>query len=321
MPNELSEFIDRNKEKWQELETLLEKIRVRGFKILSAEELNSLGRLYRETSADLAIAKSYSDKHRIVYYLNNLVGKTHGYIYQTKPARLKAIWEFYRLRFPAIFRENFIFTLSASLIFLSFGLIGFFTAFKEESFSSLIIPQEILASIEKKEMWTHDITGIAPLASSAIMTNNISVTLSAFALGITFCIGTFYILAFNGLMLGVLAYLVAINGMTMDFWSFVMPHAVVELMCIFIAGGAGLLMGSSLILPGELKRKDALILRAKTAVELVLGCVPFLIVAGIIEAFISPSFLNPFSKMIFAVFMIILFYIYLFIPINKKIRK
>jgi len=236
MAVESSRFIDGKKERWGYLNELLEKIRIRGFSGLSYDELNSLGSLYREMSADLAFAKTHLQDNRLTDYLNNLVAKAHGYIYQTKPARLKAVWRFYNKQFPALFRTTFKFTLIAFLIFFFSAWVGFFTALGEERFAGLLLPTSIIESVEEKKMWTNDITSIAPLASTRILTNNISVTFSAFALGITLGIGTFYILALNGLIFGVVTYFTAAHNMSLDFWSFVLPHGIIELMCIFIAG-------------------------------------------------------------------------------------
>ncbi|UCC94421.1 MAG: stage II sporulation protein M [Candidatus Omnitrophota bacterium] len=310
---ESSQFIDRKRQRWQALSHLLNKIQLKGFRNLAPGELKSLGELYREVSADLAFSKTHLGDEKLLHYLNDLVAKAHGYIYQTKPARLKALWQFYYYQFPPLFRQTSNFTLIAFGIFMFGALLGFFTALNEENFPILLIPPSIMESIEQEKMWTQDITSVAPLASSTIMTNNISVTFTAFALGITLGIGTFYILAFNGLRLGVIAYLITIHDMSLDFWSFVLPHGVIELTCIFISGGAGLILGSGLLLPSQLRRKDALTIKAKIAVKLVLGCIPPLIIAGIIEGFISPAdFLPAWLKLLFALLAGFLFYLYLF---------
>src|SRR5258708_24565215 len=89
-------------------------------------------------------------------------------------------------------------------------------------------------------MWTHSIVSIKPQASSAIMTNNLSVSFMAFASGITAGIGTLYLLFFNGIMIGVIGTACANYGMSVRLWSFVSPHAMLELPAIFVAGGAGM---------------------------------------------------------------------------------
>jgi uncharacterized membrane protein SpoIIM required for sporulation len=128
-----------------------------------------------------------------------------------------------------------------------------------------------------------------PFASSAIMTNNMSVSFTAFAMGITGGLGTIYMMAFNGLLIGVIGTACALSGMSVPFWSFVAPHGALELPAIFIAGGAGLRLAQGLLFPGFLPRRHSLTAAGGEAVKLVLGCIPLLVIAGIIEAFISPT--------------------------------
>jgi len=130
---------------------------------------------------------------------------------------------------------------------------------------------------------------IKPLASSFIMTNNLTVSFTTFALGITAGLGTIWMLALNGLLFGVVNAACWQVGMSQQLLSFVAPHGVLELPAIFIAGGGGLLLAKGLLFPGNLPRKASLVLEGGRAVRLVLGIIPLLIVAGTIEGFVSPS--------------------------------
>src|SRR5204862_4299432 len=94
-------------------------------------------------------------------------------------------------------------------------------------------------------------------------------------------------------------------------FGFVVSHGVIELSCIFIAGGAGLLIGTALLMPGDLSRGDALKSRGMEAVRLIVGCVPLLVVAGIIEGFISPQPISAFIKIGIGVLTGITLYSYL----------
>jgi uncharacterized membrane protein SpoIIM required for sporulation len=138
-------------------------------------------------------------------------------------------------------------------------------------------------------MWTRSIVSVKPLASSAIMSNNILVSFTAFAGGILAGIGTVYMMVFNGLMIGTIAVACHRAGLSVSLWSFVAPHGALELPAIFMAGGAGLLMAKGLLAPGFLSRRDSLTEATAVAVRLVLGVIPLLIVAGVIEGFISPT--------------------------------
>ena len=137
------------------------------------------------------------------------------------------------------------------------------------------------------------------------------VTFYAFAFGALFGLGTLYVMAQNGLSIGAVLALVYRAGYGIDLVTFMVGHGVIELSCIFIAGGAGMLIGSAIILPGDLSRADALKSRGLEAVRLIAGCVPLLVVAGTIEGFISPAAINPLIKYAIAILTGIALYTYL----------
>ena len=128
-----------------------------------------------------------------------------------------------------------------------------------------------------------------------------------------FTLGTVYVLITNGMLIGAVGGLCHIYGLSLPLWSFISPHGYIELSVIFIAGGAGLMMGYSLINPKLATRKLALRDAAKDAVRLIGGCIPFLVIAGIIEGFISPSSLKPWLKLAIGAGTGILLYVYLFL--------
>jgi uncharacterized membrane protein SpoIIM required for sporulation len=129
--------------------------------------------------------------------------------------------------------------------------------------------------------------------SALIITNNIKVAAIAFAGGSTAGIITLLIVGFNGLDLGTVAALFAHNGYGMDLWATIAPHGVIELTAIQIAGGAGLILAAGYVRPGRARRVDALAANGARAVVLMLGVAGMLVVAGLIEGFISPQRFSP----------------------------
>ena len=147
----------------------------------------------------------------------------------------------------------------------------------------------MVATIERHEMWTKSVVSAKPQESSHIMTNNITVTFMVFAGGILAGLPTILMLFWNGMSVGIISTACAQHGMALDLWSFVAAHGALELPSIFIAGGAGLRIASGLLFPGMLSRKKALAQAGGEAVRLLAGTIPMLFVAGILEAFLSPT--------------------------------
>ena len=289
MAESIRKFIESRRPRWEKLEATLQSLE-RGR--LSASELIGLTRLYREATADLARLQTFQNQEgledELKSYLNHLVARAYSQIYRSAPPRMTSLWRFLRSGFPATFRQTLPWTLVALSAFAIGLTYGFITAISDSSFVALIVPPQLIQKVEEGTVWFDSILAVKPLASSLIMTNNISVSFLAFALGMTFGLGTLYLMVFNGLMVGTLAGLCYSHDLGVPFWSFVLPHGVIELTAIFIAGGAGFLLGGALLFPGDLPRKDALLKRARQAGSLILGCVPLLVVAGVVEGFFSP---------------------------------
>jgi uncharacterized membrane protein SpoIIM required for sporulation len=304
---------------WRRLEELLDRTDREGFKTLARTELQELGRLYRQIAADLATVREDAGSVRFATYLNQLLARAHNTIYSAHRPRTSGIFHFYRTTFPQTFRENASYCLAALLLFIVTGVIGASLTLRDPDFKLKVLGSEMVDTIDRHEMWTHSIVGIKPLASSAIMTNNISVAFMTFASGILGGVGTIYMIAFNGLLIGVVGAACGMAGMSVPLWSFVAPHGVLELPAIFIAGGAGLRLGRGLLFPGFLPRRDSLSLAGGEAVKLVLGCIPMLIVAGVIEAFISPTELAISMKFALAAALFTMLTLYLMS--GKEIRS
>jgi uncharacterized membrane protein SpoIIM required for sporulation len=172
----------------------------------------------------------------------------------------------------------------------------------------------MMETIEQRRMWTDSVVTIKPLASSAIMTNNLTVAFTAFAMGITAGLGTIWMMIVNGLLIGVIGAATWRAGMALQLWSFVAPHGVLELPAIFIAGGAGLEIARGLLFPGLLSRRDSLARAGGRATQLLLGTIPLLVIAGVIEGFFSPSGAPVAMKFVLATVLFLALLSYLFLP-------
>ena len=302
--------MEKRKPHWSRLEALVAKGRP-GVSVFAHEELRELALLYRQTASDLAAAREHRADAQLAAYLNQLLGRAHNLIYSASPGRSRNVLAFYARTFPRIFRETWRYTLAATAIFLLGALLGLTVCLIDPSFERHVLGGPMMDTIERRQMWTHSILAVKPLASSKILTNNLSVSFAAFATGITAGVGTAWMMLFNGLLMGVIGAACFRSGMSVPLWSFVAPHGSLELPAIFIAGGAGLLLGSALIAPGTLSRGEALRLRGSSAVRLLLGVIPLLVIAGIVEGFVSPVGIEPWLKVVIGASLFALLVLYL----------
>lgn len=291
----IQRWISRREADWRRLNTLLKQVETKGLKSLRAKEITELASLYRSVSGDLARAKTHKMGQIISQDLQNLTSRSYVQIYRgSRHQEWQKVRDFYRWGFPATVRETFPYTLLATLIFLIPGLIAWWYAWQDPVFLDLVVPEELITKVrDEQQLWMGSIIGIEPLASSNIMINNLSVSFNAVAGGITGGLLTAYIMAYNGLHIGAIATLVGQNNLAYPFWAFVLPHGSLELPAIFLAGGAGLLIARGLLFPGKYRRRDALQYYSGKAAKLVLGIIPMLVIAGIIEGFFSPNPLIP----------------------------
>jgi uncharacterized membrane protein SpoIIM required for sporulation len=296
---------------WRRLDQLVERTSSSGYKSLSRHELQELGLLYRQIASDLAALRDDRGSAHYAQYLNQLLARAHHTIYAAERQSPRAIFTFWLVTFPETFRRNLAPIAVALALFTGAAIVGAILTVRDPDFKTSVLGPQMVETIDRREMWTHSIVAIKPVASSAIMTNNLSVALMTFAMGITAGIGTVYMLIFNGLLIGVIGTACATAGISLQLWSFVAPHGVLELPAIMIAGGAGLKLAQGLLFPGLLPRRESVGRAGTEAVKLTLGCVPILIVAGVIEGFVSPTDLSVAMKFTMASATFVLFVAYL----------
>jgi len=184
----------------------------------------------------------------------------------------------------------------AALALLCAGLVtGAMAAVAEPGSVEAIVPPAVRAHLQQGTLWTD----AAPLSAtplvfgSRVVTNNLAVALTVFALGLTAGLGTMALLFFNGLHVGVILALTFEAGLGTRLLGFMAAHGLVEMASILVAGQAGLILGAAIVAPGELSRADALRERGRSALRLLLGTLPLFFAIGLVEGFVSPGPLFP----------------------------
>lgn len=314
MSRSAQRFVRTHYPMWERLSELTDKAHGSHLNALSDEELHELGVLYRRASADLARAKTrYSSTNagrELVRSLNDLVLRAHTQVYSAPAPQPRNILPFFLHGFPAAIQRNWQLILLAAFFMFLPGLVAYLTVVFNPDSASLFVPESAIYEVQKRAEqkiivgWgaRTEFEGLlsSPETSSYIMTNNIRVTIMAVALGVTAGVGTAVVLFMNGLLIGGLAGVASAVQADQLFWAVILPHGVLELLAISIAGGAGLLIGRALWAPGDLPRRDALKLAGIEAAQLLAGVAVMLVVAGLIEGFFTPLPLSPLLKLAFS---------------------
>jgi uncharacterized membrane protein SpoIIM required for sporulation len=262
----IERFVAVRRPEWQRLEELLARAR-RGPERLSAAELEELGRLYRRSTSDLAIARRDFAGDAVASYLEQLVGRAHPVVYRRPRGSAAGLARFAASGFPRAFRENARYTLAAFLLVAApFALSFAATMLDPINGRVLLSARPFVEQVERGESWLVIPDQVRPLMASFIWLNNVQVSFFAFAGGVLFGLGSAYVLIANGLSLGAVAGLAASYGLGPTLGSFVAAHSGIELTVVFTAGGAGLRIGHALLDPGLLPRRAALAAAARLGV-------------------------------------------------------
>lgn len=291
MAEPLPAFVARRRPDWSKLDGLLSAL---DRKALNAEALRDLDVLYRRAAADLAHAQSFYPGTDAQRFLNQLCGRAYGRIYQPRARRLAAVRAFFAHGFPGAVQAELGFIGAAAALLFSGALLGLSTVLLQPALAPMFVSEDIQRFVAHHRLWTDAAADLPPSdVALQIIYNNLTVTVAAFAAGITAALGTVLLLLFNGITIGAVVAHCINGGVGPGILVFMSAHGFVELSVICICGGAGLIVGHALIVPGERPRSEVLRERAARAVQLVVGCAPFLAGIGVVEGFISPGHFFP----------------------------
>jgi uncharacterized membrane protein SpoIIM required for sporulation len=307
----VDEFVTRRQADWRELETLLGRAAGRGLRSFAGPELERFGRLYRHTSADLAVAQRDFPGDRVRTYLDQLLARAHPYLYQREVADWHSLLSFFTVGFPRLYRANAPYVLASAALFFLPALLAYLATLTSPAAQEALVPPGLLGTIRAGKMWTDIPEDVRPAMSTFLMTHNLQVSIMAFAGGVLAGLGTIYVLVQNGIHLGSVLGACQAHGLGLALFSFISSHGYLELSDVVIAGAAGLRLGYPLLNPGLQTRRAALAEGAKVAVRLLLGAAPLLLLAGAFEAFVSPSGLPPEAKIVIGAITGVLLYSYL----------
>jgi uncharacterized membrane protein SpoIIM required for sporulation len=285
----IHQFIAQRRASWNELASFVRRCSELGLERVPLDEFQQGSARYRQAVSDLALARARFPGHALLRELEALVSNAHSIIYRDKLARRSQWTAFWLREYPRLVRAESRLLLTSVLLFWGCAVLGAALTLGVPALGDLFVAPHMREALQQHHLWTENLTSMSPQASSRIAQNNIAVSLTTWALGLSFGIGTMYMLALNGLMLGAVAVACLRYGMLGALGEFIVAHGALELPAIWLAGAAGMVLARGLVLPGRYARRINLRLEGRRSVRLVIGTVPILLVAAMLEGFVSPS--------------------------------
>ncbi|HLN62224.1 MAG TPA: stage II sporulation protein M [Symbiobacteriaceae bacterium] len=283
------QFVARRQQQWQELSRILADMQGRGVRRLPLDVVQQVGRLYRQTASDLAYARTYFPGSPTAGYLNQLVAQAHSLIYAEEPQRIRTLLQFFWLEVPRTVRRHWRAVVLAMALMVLGGVVGCLATLYDRNTAEALVPEAVLNRVVTPEQRYQADVPDRPVEGTIILLNNVRVGGMAFGLGVTLGIGTAVSLFYNGLVVGAVVAHSIWTGDVYSLWAHLMAHGSLELMAIFLCGAAGLILGWSIVAPGDLPRGTAVSQAARQAITLVMGSVPFFVIAATIEGFVTPA--------------------------------
>ncbi len=305
---------------WKGLEEGLRRARD-GRSTLRYADLEALAVQYRRVLHDFALARSRFPSTRAAERLAALTLEG-TYVLQRDPETSRfGVARFLTRTFPRAFRAVSPQIGIAALLFVSSLFLGQFLAIMQPGMALAFLGPEAVSGLSEGRLWTESLGTVVPpsISSSAIATNNMSVAIAAWAGGALAGLGALYVLLLNGLLLGAVVGITAHYDLAGRLLTFVAAHGPLEITLILVAAGAGLSVGRALVEAGEAPRRESLPKAAREALSVLLGCLPWFVLLGVVEGFISPSESIPAaSKVLLGITLLSLFLVFAWNPFLRE---
>ncbi|MDQ6737476.1 MAG: stage II sporulation protein M [Gemmatimonadota bacterium] len=283
--------------RWNDFSAALDSAYERGLSRMPASEVSALVAQYREIATDMARLQTASRgrENDSLFHVSRLVARGHNLLYRQKGRTLASIVTYIMEAVPTEVRRSWRPIALAALLLFGPAIAAYVVIVRDPQVAGQLLPDEMIsrateakARQQRGEGYVTIPDEMRPVAASSIISNNVKITYLAFAMGVTFGIGTVFMLVFNGVAIGSSVGLFASQGVVRLILAFIAPHGVLELSAICIAGGGGLLLAAAIVLPGDRTRRDALVENGRRAINLIAASTLFLLVAGSLEGLVSP---------------------------------
>jgi uncharacterized membrane protein SpoIIM required for sporulation len=257
----------------------------------SVDEALAAVEAYRGLARDLATARRVAANSRMTAGLESLYGQLHGMVNRRPRGGIAALWLLFANDIPTAAYELRARIASMALLMALSAVAGWWLVATFPTLIGLFASEDMIEHVEQGHLWTEGIINVMPssILSIGILANNIVVSILAFCAGIFLGLGTLYLIAMNGLMLGAAFAFVHQHGLGRALFEFIIAHGPVELSVVCVAGASGIALGESIIRPSVASRRDSFQACAHRIAPVMLLCALLLVGCGFIEGFVSPD--------------------------------
>jgi len=292
-----SDFRREREDQWLALEALVARVERRGLASLAPDELHQLPRLYRAAVSGLSVARAISLDRALLDYLESLVARAYFCVYGVKPRSEGAVRRFFAHGFPAAVRRCGA-GIGVALGLLVAGTVCGWAVYDADTYAAIVpdgMAQGRAPTTSTAELRDVLYSGAdasddeLSLFATFLFTHNAKIGMLSFALGFALGIPAVLLLFYNGLLLGAMAGLYASRGLSLEFWAWLLPHGVTELLAVALCGGAGLAIAAAVVAPGPHGRLHAIGETGRTAALVVLGACGLFLIAGLIEGILRQA--------------------------------
>ena len=283
-------FLDLRRPLWDRFEEGLKRAR-RGSRHLTHDDLEALAFDYRQVLHDRALAGQRFAGTEAERRLRRLAADGTRLLVRDSAVRAGGVLSFYLTTFPRTFRRHLPTLGIAVALFLAVGALGLALSIYSPALGVSFIGPNAVTGMEEGRLWTESLTTTVPpvISSSGIATNNMSVGLMAWAGGAVAGVLSLWVLFLNGLMLGSVIGVTLHYSMAGPLFEFIAAHGPLEISLILICAGAGLVMARGMVVAEDRPRSQVLQEAARQSLTLLLGVIPWFLVLGFVEGFISPN--------------------------------
>jgi uncharacterized membrane protein SpoIIM required for sporulation len=256
---------------------------------MTAAELDELVELYQRVATQLSVIRSRSHDQNMVDDLAGLVTRARAAVAGSADPGWHAVGQYFVVTFPAAVYARRWWVIATTVGSLLIALACALWILHDPVARANLVPPDQVTQLCRQDFASYYTENPASSFASEVWTNNAWVSAQAIAFGVLLGVPTLIVLLLNAVNLGVVGGYMSGCGQSGQFFSLILPHGLLELTVVFVAGAVGLRLGWSIIDPGGRRRAEALATEGRAAVSIAIGLAVALAVSGVIEAFVTPS--------------------------------